>query len=52
MLLGGGGGARSLKGGAQGGRDPKGFGPGGEITGGGKKSLGHRVSCEMHPNAE
>ena len=58
MSLGGGGGARSLKGGAQGGRDPLGFGPGrGEIPrdlapgggryhggGGGAKSLGHRYS--------
>ena len=57
MSLGGGGGARSLKGGAQGGRDHQGFGPGGarslgiwpgggEITGG-AKSVGHRC----HGNA-
>ena len=37
-------------GGAQGGRDPYGFGPGGgEITGGGAKSLGHR-KIKIVPN--
>ena len=40
MSLGGGGGARSVKGGAQGGRDPLGFGPGGRDHGGGDEIPG------------